>query len=286
MASWRFEAIGTHWEIETTHLLSDVVRAEISAVIKRFDREWSRFRNDSEVARLGEEGGTIVSADAGPMLDVYRELSEATAGAVNPLVADSLSRLGYDAGYSLVSGDPVRAPSDWQEQLVWTTAAVTAPAPTRLDVGALGKGRLVDLALNALATVPGNVVVDAGADIRVRGAGVRVGLEHPYDTNKAIGVVEVHDQSLCASAINRRAWGNGLHHVLDARTGLPVRTWAATWALAPTALMADAAATALFFDGGVDLAAAWEVEWVRMSTEGRAQHSPGWPGELFRTAQN
>ncbi|MFK3678546.1 FAD:protein FMN transferase [Microbacterium sp. NPDC090218] len=281
MASWRFEAIGTHWEIVTTDPLAEDVHVEVSAVIDRFDRDWSRFRDDSEVTRLGREGGAFASADAGPMLDAYRELSAATAGAVNPLVADSLSALGYDAGYSLEGGDPVRAPTDWQERLSWTSSTVTASAPAFLDVGALGKGRLVDLVSGALADVPGDVVVDAGGDIRVRGAGVRIGLEHPYDAQKAIGVVEVQDLALCASAVNRRAWGSGLHHVLDARTGLPVRTWAATWALAPAAMAADAVATALFFDGGPELAAAWGVDWVRMSTDGRVQRSPGCPVELF-----
>jgi len=281
MATWRFEAIGTHWEIETGDPLPDAERVEVSAVIARFDREWSRFRDDSEVMRLGREGGTLVSADAGPMLEAYGQLSLATGGAVNPLVADSLSALGYDAGYSLVAGDPVRAPGDWQRQVTWTPGAATASVPALLDVGALGKGRLVDLVMGTLSTVPGDVVVDAGGDIRVRGAGVRIGLEHPYDARKAIGVVEVKDQALCASAVNRRAWGSGLHHVLDARTGLPVRTWAATWALAAEAMTADAVATALFFDGGPELAAGWGVEWVRMSTDGTVQCSPGCPAELF-----
>ena len=281
MASWRFEAIGTRWEIETTEPLGGAAVAAVTAEIERFDREWSRFRADSDVTRLGREGGSFSSADAGPMLDAYRDLSAATGGAVNPLVADSLSALGYDAAYSLEAGDPVQAPAAWEQHLSWTPAAVTASAPALLDVGALGKGRLVDLVVGVLDGVPGDLVVDAGGDIRVRGAGVRIGLEHPYDSTKAIGVVEVQDQALCASATNRRAWGSGLHHVLDARTGLPVRTWAATWALAPEAMIADAVATALFFEGGPDIARAWDVEWVRMSTDGRVQRSPGWTAELF-----
>lgn len=281
MATWRFEAIGTHWEIETTDPLANAARAQVSAVIDRFDREWSRFRDDSDVTRLGRDGGTFASTDAAPMLDAYRDLFRATGGALNPRVADSLEALGYDAGYSLVPREPVPAPSDWTEHVSWTDSAVTASRPALLDVGALGKGRLVDLVTGALSAVPGDVVVDAGGDIRVRGAGARIGLEHPYDAQKAIGVVEVKDQALCASAVNRRAWGSGLHHVLDARTGLPVRTWAATWALAPEAMRADAVASALFFDGGPELAAAWGVEWVRMSTDGRVQRSPGCPAELF-----
>ncbi len=283
MAIWRFDAIGTRWEIETAHEVDAPRRARVAAVIDRFDREWSRFREDSAVTRVAQDGGTIESADTGAMLDAYRELSAATGGAVNPLVGRSLAALGYDASYSLVAGQPVAAPAAWTDTVRWSAGAATASAPALLDVGALGKGRLVDLVVDALADVPGDLVVDAGGDMRARGSRIRVGLEHPYDATKAIGVIELQDAALCASATNRRAWGDGLHHVLDARTGVPVRTWAATWAIAPDAMRADAVATALFFDGGPELAASWGVEWVRMTTDGRAERSRGCPAELFTT---
>ncbi|WP_455905233.1 FAD:protein FMN transferase [Microbacterium sp.] len=283
MTIWRFDAIGTLWEIETSHELGADDRERVGAEIERFDREWSRFREDSSVTRVGRDGGSISSPDAGAMLDAYRDLSRASSGAVNPLVAESLDALGYDASYSLVASSPIVAPADWTDRVRWTAGEATASAPALLDVGALGKGRLVDLVAGVLADVPGDLVVDAGGDMRVRGDVVRVGLEHPYDPTKAIGVIELQDAALCASAINRRAWGDGLHHVLDARTGVPVRTWAATWAIAPEAMRADAVATALFFDGGPELAASWGVEWVRMTTDGRAERSPGCPAQLFTT---
>jgi thiamine biosynthesis lipoprotein len=44
---------------------------------------------------------------------------------------------------------------------------------------------------------------------------------------------------------------------------------------------ADAVATALFFDGGAELAARWDADWVRMSTDGRAEWSHRFDGELF-----
>jgi thiamine biosynthesis lipoprotein len=69
--------------------------------------------------------------------------------------------------------------------------------------------------------------------------------------------------------------------VLDARTGVPVRTIAATWALASDAMHADAAATALFFDGGPQLAADWGVSWVRMTTDGTVEWSADQKAELF-----
>lgn len=286
MHAWRFDAIGTRWEIETAAPLDERDRARVRALVSAFDATWSRFRGDSLVSALRSHGGTTAltpdaAADAAAMLGAYRELSRATGAAVNPLIGAGLEALGYDRDVSLISGPAQVAPGEWERMLSWDGASLTLAGPGVLDVGALGKGRLVDLISEALAGAAGRVTVDGSGDLRVRAGAARVALEHPYDPTSAIGVVEVADAALCGSAVTRRAWGDGLHHVLDGRTGLPVRTWAATWALADDALHADAAATALFFDGGPELADSWGVQWVRMSTDGRAERSAGFPGELF-----
>ncbi|MEV5042222.1 FAD:protein FMN transferase [Microbacterium sp. LMI1x-1-1.1] len=278
--SWAFEAIGTLWRIDAASPLDDGVRDEITDAIGAFDREWSRFRADSLVTRLSQTaGGVPAPADAAAMLDAYDALDAATSGAVNPLVGESLARRGYDATYSLVDRGAVAAPLDWRRSVTWSDGTLRLAEPALLDVGALGKGRLADL---VLTRVPGGAaVVDAGGDIAIRGTTQRIALEHPYDASVAIGVWSVTDAALCASAVNRRAWGEGLHHVLDARTGQPVRQYAATWAVAHDAMTADAVATALFFDGGPQLAAEWGVGWVRMRTDGSVEWSPQCEAELF-----
>lgn len=282
-ARWRFDAIGTSWEIETTEPLADAARRAVASVIEDFDASWSRFRDDSVVSALAHQAGTVPAPrDAAAMLDLYTELSTATDGAVNPLVGESLARRGYDATLSLVDRGAVGAPAGWEAIVEIRDARLTVRRPALIDVGALGKGRLVDLVLDAVAPhAAGTIVVDASGDLAVRGAPQRIGLEHPYDPSRAVGVWDVTDAALCASAINRRAWGDGLHHVLDARTGEPVRTIAATWAVAPTAMRADAIATALFFEGGPRLAHSWGASWVRMTTAGRLEWSPGCAAELF-----
>jgi thiamine biosynthesis lipoprotein len=283
-STWTFDAIGTSWAIETASPLPSIARDAVSAVIDSFDREWSRFRDDSLVSALaeGRTASVPAPADADAMLSLYDQLDTATAGAVNPLVGDALARLGYDARLTLAPwGDPEPAPA-WRDTLAWRDGRLSVTRPATIDVGALGKGRLVDLVLDTLREhVDGDLVVDASGDLAARGASLRVALEHPYDATRAIGVVTVTDAALCASAINRRAWGDNLHHVLDARTGAPVRAFAATWALADTAMRADALATALFFDGGPELAASWNAHWVRMHTDGRVEWSPGFDGEIF-----
>lgn len=280
MPAWRFDAIGTRWEIETDAALPGELRIEVARRIEAFDLAWSRFRADSLVSRLADGGRAPAPPDAPAMLDVYRQLSDATDGAVNPLVGESLVSLGYDAEVSLRSG-PARPAPRWQDVLHWGDELVLEQAAI-IDVGAVGKGRLVDLVGAALAGIPGTVVVDAGGDILVKDGGAhRIALEHPYDPRRAIGVVEIDSGAICGSAVNRRAWGDGLHHVLDARTGAPVRTWAATWAFAETAMIADAVTTALFFEPGPQLADRLGAAWVRMSTAGLVERSPDCPAELF-----
>ncbi len=282
-AHWRFDAIGTTWDIETEAELPDEAKEATRRLIDEFDREWSRFRPDSLVSQLARGAGVVdAPADTVQLLTMYQQLSDATGGSVNPLVGDSLAALGYDGQVSLTVGVPHAAPADWQTMLAWTNDSLALHRPATIDVGAMGKGKLVDLTIKTLAArTEGDVTVDASGDIATRGTPIRVGLEHPYDTTKAIGVIEVQNEALCASATNRRAWGDGLHHVIDARTGQPVRTVAATWAVAPDAVTADAITTALFFEGGPALAHAWDVQWVRMLTNGQVEYSPRSTAQLF-----
>ncbi|PZU49725.1 MAG: hypothetical protein DI566_01240 [Microbacterium sp.] len=291
-STWEFTAIGTRWRIDTAAPLDAAVIAAIDAVIERFDREWSRFRGDSIVSVLAAGGGPVpLPPDGAAMLDLYAELADRTGGAVNPLVGGALVRRGYGADYSIIDRGAEPAPPRWRELLHWTDGVLALDAPATIDVGALGKGRLVDVVGEVIAAAStGPFVVDASGDLVVRGFAERglterVALEHPNDPRRAIGVWEVTDGALCGSAVNRRAWpgadGGGLHHVLDARTGEPVRTIAATWAQASDAMTADAAATALFFEGGERFAADYDAQWVRMSTDGRVEWSRECTAELF-----
>ncbi|WP_315550415.1 FAD:protein FMN transferase [Microbacterium sp. CH-015] len=279
--------MGTVWRIDTAAPLDAAARTAVTALIDAFDRDWSRFRPDSLVTRLAA-GGTAdaPAADAVAMLDLFAAASAATDGAVNPLIGDALARRGYDAGHGFVDRGAQPAPAAWRDLLRWDDGILSLCAPATIDVGALGKGRLVDLVLAEVRRrVVGAVTVDASGDIAVAGATERIALEHPYDPTRAIGVWDVRDAALCASATGRRAWpgadGAGLHHVLDARTGEPVRTIAATWARAADAITADAVATTLFFDGGPRFAAERDAQWVRMTTDGRVEWSPGSTAELF-----
>ncbi len=279
-----FEGIGTHWEISSPRPLSPLLRARLLGLVERFDADWSRFRADSRVSAMAREPGKYdFAAEAGALGQLYRVLYEATGGAMTPLIGPSLERLGYGASYSLLpSGSAVPAPA-WDDVLEWAGSTLTTAAPVVLDIGAAGKGLLVDLVAAELEA--GGVdafIVDASGDLLVKGPDpVPVALEHPYNPTQAIGVVQLAGRALCASAANRRAWGDGLHHILDGKTGRPVRTAVATWALADTTMLADALATALFFVPGAELQQAFDFSWLTVFSDGSAAHSAEFEGTLF-----
>jgi thiamine biosynthesis lipoprotein len=280
----RFDAIGAPWQVDTAEpLAAEVIRA-INERIGEFDRTYSRFRDDSLVARIASTPGIhAFPDDAGPLFELYRALYEATDGAVSPLVGRALENLGYDRAYSLRPSAAAQPVPAWNDSFAWNGRELSTIRPVTLDVGAAGKGYLVDI-VGAVLRDHGisDFVIDASGDLVHSGAGsLRIGLEHPLNPTKAIGIAEVSNGSLCASASNRRAWGDGLHHVIDALTGLPTRSVIATWAIAPTALLADGLATALFFTTPERLSAVCPFTYVRMYSTGRVDHSPDFEGDLF-----
>ena len=279
-----FQGIGTEWAVSTPLPLPAPLRTRLLDRVEKFDADWSRFRADSLVAELAREPGRYAFPDEAAALgELYSRLYRLTAGAMTPLIGGSLERLGYDAGYSLRAGAPPLPAPAWESVLTWAGTVLTASSPVVLDIGAAGKGLLVDLLAGELeAAGVGEFVIDASGDLLVRGTEpVRVGLEHPYDSAQAIGMIELHGRALCASAANRRAWGDGLHHVLDGTTGLPVRTAVATWAVAETAMVADALATALFFVPGNMLQETFDFSWLTVFSDGSAAYSAEFEGTLF-----
>ncbi|WOH17293.1 FAD:protein FMN transferase [Paenarthrobacter sp. GOM3] len=279
-----FEGIGTQWEISTPDALAAGVRNQLLDTVSAYDEVWSRFRPDSLVSSLSRSPGRITLPDyARGLHRVYSALYRLSDGRMTPLIGSSLERLGYDAGYTLATSGSPQAPPRWEGTLEWTGRELMVTKPVVLDVGAAGKGQLVDLLGDVLqASGHTDFLVDGSGDMLHAGTHpVIVALEHPYNPKQAIGTVELANSALCASASNRRAWGDGLHHVLDGATGRPIETTVATWTMAASALEADALATALFMMDPGPLEDEFEFSWLKVSSAGAATYSAVFEGRLF-----
>lgn len=283
-SGFRFSGIGTSWEISTPEVLPGRIRRQLLEVVEDYDRTYSRFRADSLVSGLAAAPGQRILPPGGEDLaTIYATLYRLTAGAMTPLIGASLEGLGYGPGYELKARAEPVPPPPWEGNLDWSGRTIATSAPVVLDVGAAGKGQLVDLLADTLqSNGVSRFIVDGSGDMLHSGPdSLEVALEHPYDPSQAIGTVLLRNAALCASAANRRAWGDGLHHVLDGATGRPIRTVVATWTIAQDCLVADALATALFLAEPERLAEEFEFEWLQVFSNGSAAFSPGFEGRLF-----
>ncbi|MDF0544273.1 FAD:protein FMN transferase [Sphingobium sp. H39-3-25] len=290
MHTLAFEAIGTAWRIDTSKALSASLESRMHHSIAAFDATYSRFREDSLITRIatGQPGRSFrFPQDSVPLFDFYDRLHAITDGAVDPLVGRDLELLGYDAHYSL-EHDPLAIGRYSHERRTWYVdverdgTCITMARPGVIDVGAIGKGYLVDIITDMLRAEGHEAyVVDGSGDLRHVGPEVlEVGLEDPRNPALAIGIAHLRNQAMCASATNRRSWGH-FHHIVDGRTGLPVRDVIATWVVADDAITADGLATALFFTGADRLAETFQFSFVRMFADGRAEISENFDGTLF-----
>jgi thiamine biosynthesis lipoprotein len=280
--TWKFSAIGTDWSIETLQPVSDTTRAAITEYIESFDRTYSRFRSDSLVWAVRQSSGTYVFPDSAVALfGLYSQLYAITSGKVTPLIGEALDALGYDARYSFIPKD--RTPTvPRMNVLQWDGATLTTKQPVAIDVGAIGKGYLIDVIAKMLKKEHDSFTVDGSGDIYTQGVmEEQIGLEDPFHLGRVIGVMSLQNASVCGSATNRRRWGEELHHIVDPDTAQSTNNVAATWVRAESAALADGLATALFFTDPDVLRQTFNFDFICVYDTKRIRYSEGMEGVLI-----
>lgn len=303
------------------------MREAVAALLRTYEHTLSRFREDSLVAamRRATHGGSFDFPDwAGGLFDLYDALHEASDGAIDPCVGEDLTRLGYGPAYTFAAQPNARAyagavhgRATWHDSVERHGCTLITRGPVSLDFGACGKGYAVDLIAallrdggcnternadhhagpNANRAADRALVIDAGGDLLVhlgqspdQPVPLRVALEHPSDSTQAVGVAEIMDGALCASAPSRRHWGEQsgmrLHHLLNAIDGMPADSVAAAWAYVPQqaafpCATADGLATALFVTPPDRLRARFRFECAFIDADGMLHASRDFPATLF-----
>lgn len=285
-----FEAIGTSWKIYIRDTLSnEAIEEKRKAILDRieaFDKNYSRFRSDSLVTEMATEPGIYtLPDDAQPMLSMYEKLYTRTDGQFTPLIGQALSDAGYDAKYSFAEKE-LRSPPRWNDVLVYKFPYLTLKKPALLDFGGLGKGYLIDIVGEIIERHNINsYLIDAGGDMKQKDASdnhLRIGLEHPHDFSKVLGVAYLRNNCLSGSAGNRRVWGR-FHHILNPHTLESPRHIASVWTTANTSLLADAMATCLFFVPPEKLKE-FEFEYLIINKDLSWTMSDGFRGEIFTSS--
>jgi thiamine biosynthesis lipoprotein len=219
----------------------------IERIFQARERQFSRFRDDSELSRVNRTPSEVVTVSKTFAQMVERALgaASATGGLVDPTLAHALKAAGYDRDFEALRprADAARAgaPGRWRAVRV-VGRLLVRPVGLELDLNGVVKGHTVDEAVGLLS---GDGFVAAGGDYAGRGE---------FDVALPSGdSVRVTHGGLATSGTTRRRWlraGTWQHHLIDPRSGRPAQSpWSEVTVSAGTCLQADIAAKAAFLLG-------------------------------------
>ncbi|MDQ7005802.1 MAG: FAD:protein FMN transferase [Acidobacteriota bacterium] len=273
--------------------------AAAEAELRRVEALMSTWIDDSEVSRLNRlrAGDTMeVSRETAEVLAAARRLGRETGGGFDvtcrPLVElwrragreNRLpSRQAIDAALALVG---------WKGLRVEGRKVLKVLGGARVDLGGIAKGYGIDRAVGALESAGiGGGLVDVGGDLRLTGEPPgggpwRVEILDPAGEKVWARLSVPFGRAVCTSGHGLRfvtIAGRRLSHIVDPRRGWPAEASVSVTVIAPSAMEADAWATALAVEGAPGLARLDAVEGVEAMViekgpEGlRARLSAGFP---------
>lgn len=296
-ASWG--ALGTTVSVVVTDDLAlSVARGAVEAELAELDAACSRFREDSELMRLNARAGEPVRVSPRLLEAIEAALRAAalTDGIVDPTVGNALILLGYDRDFSLVGESPpaltAAKVAGWRQVRVdHASRRVQVPRGVTLDLGATAKALGADrAAARAAEAAPGaGVLVNFGGDIATAGlapAGgwlVRVTDDHRAPPDAPGQTVTIESGGVATSSTTVRRWGDGVHHIVDPRTGLPaISPWRTVSVCAANCVDANIASTAALVlgEGAEDWLERNGLPARLVDHDGLPATTAGWPREL------
>ncbi len=216
----------------------------------------------SDAVRISSADGPVeVSPETAKVLALGLEVAERSGGAFDMTLGRLKALWGIETEAPRVpSPEEIAGALEGSGaqalRLEGATAAKRNPR-TEVDLGGIAKGYAVDRAAEVLAAAGiASAAVNAGGDMRLVGARPdrlwRIGIQDPRRSGAVLGTVELRDAAVVTSGDYERFFehdGVRYHHIFDPRTGYPARTAQSVTVTAPSALLADALATALFVLG-------------------------------------
>jgi thiamine biosynthesis lipoprotein len=249
---------------------------EAFAEIEGIEAQLSLYRPSSEIAQVNARAAfepVRVSPSVFELLAEARVLWELTNGLFDITIAPLVRCWGFmggngslpdeisiQAALSLVGMDKV--------ELGERSYTVRFAAPgVMLDLGSIGKGHALDAAASVLRDAGIENALLHGGTSTVCALGVdaqnnpwKIAIENPNNSQEAeeiINVVPLRDKSLSVSAPAGKAFereGKSYGHVLNPRTGHPVRDAILGCAITGSAAASDALSTAVLLGEETDLA--------------------------------
>jgi thiamine biosynthesis lipoprotein len=219
---------------------------------RRVEAHCSRFDAASELRQLTAGRRIPASPILFEAVRFALMVAEETDGAFDPTVGGRMAARGFNRNY--LTGE-LSAASGTDEDVSFRDVEIDVHdhtillrRPLTLDLGAVAKGLAVDAAAQELKQFR-DFVIDAGGDLYFSGCNRQgepwsAGIRHPRARDELVDRFRISDRAVCTSGDYERG-----PHILDARCGATAEAVASATVVAPSAMLADALATAAFVLG-------------------------------------
>lgn len=252
MITHEFVALGTRWAILLDHSLpTEDLFKQLENLYSDFEIKYSRFIDSSEVSQLNSSllKTHKISKELTEMLLIGNTLYDLTDGYFTLSISSLLEAYGYDRSYSFKEEDE-KIQEFSSKKIYLEKNKLTKEPSTHIDIGAIGKGYLIDMIANFLKENNySHFLIDGGGDMfatqKHSGKAWNTGLSFPNNTAKILGTVKLVNKALAVSGSDKRRVGT-FHHLLNPYTKRPVDEVIYTAVIAKNAAIADSCATALF----------------------------------------
>lgn len=267
-SSLHFTAMASTCEIHLAD--ADAVRSlaaakRAQAEVMRIEAKYSRYRDDSVVARINAAAGSgfdvEIDAETSSLLDFAAQL-HAHSGGLFDITSGVLRQAWNFRAAALPTSRKVHSLLSligWERVRRGEHSVCLPLAGMELDFGGFGKEYAADRAAAILINEGfRHGWVNLGGDIRILGPRAdgtpwRFGIQHPRVEGDTIANVELAGGALATSGDYERYFiheGVRYCHVLDPRTGWPVRAWQSLSVALPACVAAGALTTIAMLRGG------------------------------------
>lgn len=292
---YKFEAIGTTWYLEFFQETPEDILEKSLNLVNAFEKQYSRFIPTSEISRLNRNKELKnPSKDLQEMLLIAQDTKRTTKGAFDISIGGILEDSGYDAKRTF---KPAKKKLHKTGEVKFNSEIVKIGKVTKIDLGGLGKGFLVDkLKELFLKNGVNNFLINAGGDIYLPGANneeIEFGLENPFNISELIGTIKLKKGAIASSSNAKRKWtfeNKEYSHLIS----LPERIIResrsvgkkikAVYTYGKKCVDADLASTALFVsnpDLHREISKFFNIEYLIVFEDQTFKISENYPGHLY-----
>ncbi len=274
------------------------IASALIAALAASENEISHRVNTSAVSRLNRGEAVSLSAELWSLLSLAVEIGEKTQGRFSVLSLKETALWNFDAE------SPVPPSAADIEKAVAETAGARILALDNgthllegggIDLGAVGKGYATDVLAKLLLADGQSGIIAVGGSIAAVGekkGGFKIGIRNPFSASREeiLGVLTIDNGFVSTSGSYEKRFsyeGKEYHHILDAKTGLPVENeLASVTVLASSGALADMLSTAAFILGlsdGLSLCEAYGASAVFVLKDGSVCASASLSGKFSLT---